>query len=230
MTAVTVPDKLRDVLESKADSYAALLPTGYAASRLITGALVAVQQNPALAKCEPRSIATALARIAQWGLDVGDTAHLVPYGTTCQAIVDYKGLIKLMVDAGARKVEASEVYAGEAFEWEKGTAAFLRHKPTADRSGPIIAAYAIVTLPYGVTQFEVMTAEEIDAIRQAHSKQWKAGPLTYWYCRKTVLRRLSKYVRRNARLDAALAQDSERPEGVTADGEIVDAHFEVGDA
>lgn len=225
-----VPDKLRDVLESKAESYASLLPVGYGASRLITGALVAVQQNPALAKCEPKSIATALARIAQWGLDVGDTAHLVPYGTNCQAIVDFKGLIKLMVDAGARKVEAYEVYEGDVFEWERGTNARILHKPTADRSRKIVAAYAIVTLSFGVQQFEVMTAEEIDEIRQNHSKQWKSGPLTYWYSRKTVLRRLSKYVRRNARLEAALSMDGERPEGVTTDGEIVDAQFEVGDA
>ena len=105
-TAVTKKSSLKATLEERAPAYQRLLPKWYPADRLITGALVAAQANPDLVKCNPQSVAVALARVAQWGLDVGDTAHLVPYGDKCTPIADYKGLIRLMVEAGARKVEA----------------------------------------------------------------------------------------------------------------------------
>lgn len=245
MTGTTVAKKeLREVLFAKADDYAAALPEGYTANRLITGALVAYQLNPDLQKCTPASIAVALARVAQWGLDVGDTAHLVPFGSTCTAVPGYTGLIQLMCLAGAKKVEAFEVYEGDRFEWELGTNAHIKHQPVAGPPGrKITHAYAIATLGRGVVQFEVMTADELEAIRQKYSKQWKSGPLTYWWARKAVIRRLAKYVVRSAspavqsRLQAALAQDVDaeplpgiRPANVTEDGEIRDVEFEVGDA
>lgn len=102
-TAVTKRSSLKATLEERAPAYQRLLPKWYPADRLITGALVAAQTNPDLGKCNPQSVAVALARVAQWGLDVGDTAHLVPFGDKCTPIADYKGLIRLMVEAGARK-------------------------------------------------------------------------------------------------------------------------------
>lgn len=202
--------------------YERLLPKGYAPERLMTGAMVAIQANPLLLKCDPKSIALSLARIAQWGLDIGDTAHLVPYGTTCTPIPDYKGLIKLMLEAGARRVEAHEVYEGDFFEYELGAYPVLRHRPVAPGArGKLTHAYACVTLRGGAVQIEVMFAEEIDALRQQHSKQWKNGALTPWYARKTVLRRASKYVPRTARLSSALDGDEQVVYADATTGEIL---------
>jgi len=198
---------LRAELERLTPSYERLLPKHYDPARLITGAMVAIAANPDLLQCDPKSVGIALARVAQWGLDVGDTAHLVPFGRQCTAIVDYKGYIRLMMQAGARKVEAHEVREGDEFEYEYGAEPRLIHRPLADRSRPITAAYAIVWLRGGVKQFEVMTADEIDAIRRAKSKQWKAGPLEGWYARKTVLRRVAKYVPKSGALEQALVTD-----------------------
>jgi recombination protein RecT len=200
---------IRAELEAFAPSFGTLLPRGYDPARLITGAMVAVTKNPDLEKCTTRSVALALARIAQWGLEVNETAHLVPYGRECTPVADYKGLIQLMMDAGARKVVAREVRDGDHFEFEYGLEERLVHRPLASRQGKILGAYAIVTLRGGVQQFEYMTAAEIDAIRQAKSKAWKQGPLTGWYAKKTVIRQVSKYVPRTARLTAVLEHDEE---------------------
>lgn len=199
--------QLKSELEKFAPSFENLLPKGYPTERLITGAMIAATRNPALFDCTKVSIATALATIAQWGLDIGHTAHLVPYGRDCTAVCDYKGLIELMCAAGARKVEAREVREGDDFEYAFGSETFLRHVPLAPSGAKIIAAWAIVTLRGGAQQIEVMTADDIDAIRKAKSKQWKNGELPYWYARKTVVRRLAKYVPRTARLQAALERD-----------------------
>lgn len=219
-TALTPRQKLKAELAVFEPSIQNMLPVGYEASRLITGALIATTHNPDLLKCQPVTIATALARIAQWGLDVGTTAHLVPYGSKCTPVADYKGLIQLMCRAGARKVEAHVVREGDPFEFAYGTDAYLRHQPKGS-DAPITHAYCIVTLRGGVTQFEVMTVAEIEAIRQKHSKSWKNGPLLPWYARKTVTRQAAKYVPQTAELLRVLDQDEVPIEAVDADGVVL---------
>jgi recombination protein RecT len=172
-----------------------------------------VSKNKDLLDCSPASVALALAVVAQWGLDIGLTAHLVPFGKVCTPIVDYKGYIELICQAGARKVEAYVVRQGDEFEVERGTNEHLRHVPKSS-TGEITHAYAIVWLRGGIPQFEVMTAEEIDAIRRSKSKSWKNGPLQSWYARKTVIRQIAKYVPKTARLQSALTTDEQEiPEG-----------------
>lgn len=219
-TALTARQQLKTELARFEPSLQAMLPKGYEAGRLITGALVAAANNPDLLKCQPSTIATALARIAQWGLDVGVTAHLVPYGSKCTPVADYKGLVALMVRAGARKVEAQVVREGDQFEYAYGTDAYLRHQPTGS-SNPITHAWCIVTLRGGVTQFEVMPVADIEAIRKQHSKQWKNGPLPAWYARKTVTRQAAKFVPQTAELVRALDEDEQVVE-LDADGVVPD--------
>lgn len=207
-SAVAVRDPLRDELQLYADRLGALVPPGTSVDRLITSALAAVQGDTtgALSRCDPKSIALALARVAQWGLDVGVTAHLVPFGTTATPVADYKGLIELMCAAGARKVEAHVVREGDDFDWQLGTDARLTHRPGKTR-GAITHAYAIITVNnMGMTQFEVMSTEEIDAIRHSRSKQWKGGTLPEWYARKTVIRRVAKYAPKHGAGAKRLAQ------------------------
>jgi recombination protein RecT len=196
-------DQLKAKLAEFAPSYEALLPKNYPVDRLITGALVSTTANPDLLNCEQISVATSLAQIAQWGLDPGVTAFLVPFGSKCTAMIGYQGYIELICAAGARKVEAHEVREGDEFSYTYGSDARLVHQPKS-KNGRITHAYCIVTLRGGVQHFEVMTAEEIDTIRQNHSKQWKRGELTYWYARKSVIRRIMKYVPKTPRLQMAL--------------------------
>lgn len=221
-TALSPRDALKQRLAQFLPSYGNLLPKGYEPERLVTGALVSVQRNPDLLKCDPMSVATALASVAQWGLDLGTTAHLVPFGKTCTPMADYKGYIELIVDAGARKVEAKEVRAKDVFEFAYGTDPYLQHRP-GPLDAPITHAYAIVTLKGGVTQFEVMTAEEIDDIRRVNSKSWSKGPLTGWYARKTVIRRIAKYVPKTKRLSAVLAGDELEPAPLEVTPEVLAA-------
>jgi recombination protein RecT len=204
---VTKRTELRTELVRYQPSIAALLPPGVNAETVITAALVSAANNTDLYNCTPQSIALACARISQWGLVPGVTAHLVPFGGTCTAVADYKGLIDLMVQSGARKVEARVVRAGDVFEYEYGLQPTLRHVPKST-TGAITHAYGVVTLARGEQQFEVMTVDEIDRIRQDKSKQWKRGEVPDWYARKTVIRRLAKYVpKASDRLLRVLSED-----------------------
>jgi phage RecT family recombinase len=198
-----------------------------------------------LQQCSPMSVLLSVAKIAQWGLEVGETAHLVPFGTECTPIADYKGLIELIIGSGtARLVEAHCVYEKEAFRLKRGTSTELEHQPIGDPKsrGAMIGAYAMFHLGRGLPSLiEYMSVSEIEEIRQSKSKQWKSGPLPGWYARKTVIRRGAKLLPKNPRLlERLAAMDDDTVEmpaalarlnGAVMDEEkVLDASWDLDDA
>lgn len=199
------------LIEATRERIAAFLPEGVNVDRVIAAVSLALndpERGRALAACDPASVVRAVGRIAQWGLEVGTTAHLVPFGQTCTPVADYKGLAELMVASGAvRHVEARAVYEHDDFVCVQGLNPDLRHQPApASRRGKIVGAYCILRLPFGRSAFEFMPIEDIDAIRLKHSKQWKSGECPAWYAAKTVVRRAAKLIPTNPRLASALAR------------------------
>lgn len=196
------------LLEPRAETLANLLPEGLRVERVIAAAQLAAYQNPDLLKCEPASIFLAVAKAAQCGLEIGTTAHLVPFGRTCTFVADYKGLIEIVRAAkGARSIDAQVVREGDRFEVTMGTNPGIVHEPRYTQGAAITHAYAVAHHGQLIPpQFVVMSAEEIDAIRTAKSKSWKSGKLEPWYAKKTVTRQLCKVLPKNAALAAALAK------------------------
>jgi phage RecT family recombinase len=237
--AVTpVPEKLKAQLARFRDSIAPLMRKGHDVERLLTLTLMSVANDEKLSQCSAMSIAKAASRIAGWGLEPGVTAHLVPFFNTkkevmeVNAIADFKGLIQLMCECGARDVDPQVVREGDHFDYGYGLNPFLEHRPKVKRSGgtKITHAYCIVTLAHNVKKFEVMTIDEIDTLRKKYSKtQGKANESLDWYCRKTVVRRVAKYVpmhgEKGQRLALAVAQDSEVQD--IADAEITPITGEI---
>ncbi|HXF25596.1 MAG TPA: recombinase RecT, partial [Gemmatimonadaceae bacterium] len=187
--------------------------------RVIASAHYAARQNPAILECTSASIIDAVSRVLMWGLEIGLTAHLVPFNTNigtkekpkwakiCTPIADYTGLAQLMVDSGAvRHVETRVVYEHDDFRYSYGLDSELYHVPTKDaaKRGKMVAAYCILRLPFGASSFEVMPVEDIEAIRQGKSKQWKNGALPAWYAKKTVVRQSAKLVPKNRKMAQAL--------------------------
>lgn len=212
------------LLEPRAETLAALLPKGLEVSRVIAAAQLAAYQNPDLLKCDPASIFLAVGRIAQWGLEVGTTAHLVPFGGKVTPVADYKGLIELVIRSkAARTVYGEVVREGDTFDVEMGTTPRIVHKPAFRKDAPITHVYAVANHGALVPpQFVVMTVAEVEAIRTKHSKQWKSGPLPAWYAVKTVVRQLCKMLPKNPALASALSRiESEDEEIVDIDtGEV----------
>ncbi|MFZ9882055.1 MAG: recombinase RecT [Phycisphaerales bacterium] len=181
---------------------APFLPEGVNVERVIAAAQLAAMSNPAIAECDPKSIVLSVARVAQWGLDIGQTAHLVPYGKTCNAIPDYRGLVEMIVRSGAaRSVEARVVREGDEFAYEYGTAKRIRHVPNAKSTARITHAYAIVTLRFQDFDFVVLDRDEIEAVR-SKSKGWSKGELESCagYAKKTAVRRVVNLIPKNAKL------------------------------
>lgn len=190
---------------------APFLPKGVDIERVIAAAQLAVMQVPALADCDPKSIVLSCAKIAQWGLDIGTTAHLVPFGKACTPVPDYRGLVEMVVRSGAaRGVESRVVREGDGFDYAYGTTLYINHQPRAKSTAKITHAYAIVRLKFQTFDFVVLDRDEIEAVR-SKSKQWARGTLEDhpWYAKKTAVRRVVNLIPKNAAL-ATLLNDVEQ--------------------
>lgn len=218
-TTVAKPTKgdwIRNTLEERADVIATLLPRHFTPERMIAAVLVAATRNEKLFQCTKASLLLSVLRVAQWGLDIGRTAHLVPFKTKqgkliCEAIPDYRGLIELCINSRhVRKMRARAVYEGEHFRAEYGLADVLEHIPHfAPEKRTLTHVYCVAWLRGGESTFEVMSRAEVEAIRAgAPSKDSDAWKKHFdEMAKKTVVRRLTKQLPQTPQLQDALGAD-----------------------
>lgn len=175
---------------------AKVLPKHLTPERMTRVALTAFLKTPKLLECSPESLTNALLICSQAGLEPdGRLAHLIPYGNVVQVIFDYKGLLTLAIRNGMEAVYADKVCDEDDFQpavidGKKS----LRHVVNYRKARGEAYAYFAVCQRNGIVDFEVMTKEEVDAIRE-RSKAKGSGPWVTDYdemAKKTVLRRLSK--------------------------------------
>jgi len=175
------------------------LPKHMDPDRMARIALTVLRQTPKLNECKPESFLGALMTAAQVGLEPGPLgeAYLVPYGREVTFVPGYRGLVKLAWQSGQlESIAAHVVYAGDEFDYSYGLTPTLVHKPALRDRGDVIAAYAVATFKHGGNAFEIMSREDIEAIRK-RSKASGSGPwVTDWneMARKTVMKRLSKWL------------------------------------
>lgn len=238
-TAVAKRDNLAAYLEEKARYMNAALPKHMTPERLARVAITAISSNPRLLECTRESLALALIEAGQLGLEphgVMGQAYLVPYynGKTkryeAQFQVGYRGLIDLARRSGQiTKIEARVVREGDEFLYEYGLRPQLVHRPDPTSQGEMTHVYAIAWLKEGEPIFEVMTRDQVEAIRR-RSKAADSGPWVTDYeamARKTAVKRLAKYLPLSPEAEAAIEADNRRDVGQIV--RITDAGLEVED-
>lgn len=177
------------------------VPKHLNADRMARIAATEVRKNKALLNTEPTSFLGSVMQAAQLGLEPGSAlgqAYLVPYGNQCQLIIGYKGMIDLARRSGqVLSLNAYAVREGDDFKFQLGLKPDIHHVPSleADRiKKPITYVYAVATLKGGGYQFEVMSRAEVEAVKA------KAKSKNIWtnyfeeMAKKTVIRRLFKYL------------------------------------
>lgn len=202
------------------------LPRHLNPDRMTRIALTEFRKNPRLAECDPRSVFAAVIMASQLGLEPGlmGQCYLIPYKTECQLIPGYQGLLDLVRRTGkVRRIEAQVVYERDHFIYRTGLNVTLEHEPLldGDRGEPRLA-YAVAEFADGGHHVEIMTRAEIEGIRDRGSnsqnaKRW--GKKTPWdtdadqMWRKTVLRRLCKFLPKSVELATALSLDEAAGQG-----------------
>lgn len=228
----TIDDRraeLRTELQQQLGIMAATGVGGMDPKKMAGLALTFFTRTPALWECTPVSIARAIVEANQYGLDLlFGSVYLVPYRNRqsgqkeAQLIVGYRGLATLARRSGeVSRIRARVVYQRDTFSFAYGLSEHLDHVPYQPRQGddldpgPMTHVYAIAEFTDGGTQFDVMTAAEVYAIRARSKGAFDgSGNLTGpWLTdegemsKKTVLRRLSKSL--PLTVEARQALDSE---------------------
>jgi recombination protein RecT len=124
------------------------------------------------------------------------------------------GILKRIRNSGeVASAEAHVIYENDRFVWRQGMDASVIHEPKfpGPRGNPI-GAYAVAKFKDGSDPlFEVMDVEEINRVR-AVSKSKDNGPWVSWWsemARKTVFRRLSKWLPNGADIADVLGRAEE---------------------
>ena len=165
------------------------------------------------------SIAAAFMKCAELGIEPdGRRAYLIPYKNDVQLIIDYKGIAELAMRSGyISNIHADKVCEEDKFEYNIGM--IERHQIDFRKPrGEAYAYYAIVTFKDGTKKCEVMSKDEIDKIKE-RSAAWGAWLKWKKICpwntdydemaKKTVFKRLSKWLPQSPELRKAIEIDGE---------------------
>jgi recombination protein RecT len=216
---MTTKDKIatvRQLVERQLPEIRRAVPRGIDPQRFARVALTTFQNVPALLDCTPASLLGAVMQAAAWGLELDPVlgmAYLIPYREKCQLIIGYQGLIELARRSGdVRNVIARAVYANDKFEYRYGTTEVCIHEPFrgAER-GELAFVYAVASLATGEKVFDVMDMHEVERHRD-RSMAKNSGPWKTDYeamAKKTVVRRLCKFLPRSVELGQALQLDEQ---------------------
>jgi recombination protein RecT len=231
MSVTTQPkpvDLLRSQLTRMASEFANALPSHIKPEKFQRVVMTVVQQQPDLLSADRGTLLAACTKCAADGLvPDGREAALVIFNTkkkidgtekwvkAVQYMPMLGGILKRARNSGeiagiiVNVVHEADEFLQRPDDFEKP----LEHRPPklGVSRGKVIGAYALAKLKDGTVMHEVMDREEIEKVRAA-SRSKDSGPWVQWWdqmARKTVFRRLSKYLPMDAEADDLMRRDDQ---------------------
>lgn len=225
-TKVAVKENtIKSILNSEGfkSAIASIIPKHITAERMARTGIMALTKTPKLATCTKESFINCMMTLSQLGLEPdGRRAHLIPYenrnaGTCeCTLIVDYKGFVDLVYRSGSvSNIHADIVCENDTFEYDMGE--IKTHKIDFKKPrGSMYAVYCRVTMKDGTSKCEVMSKDDVDAIRK-RSRAGSSGPWVSDYnemAKKTVFKRCFKWLPIATEIKDAIEED-DKFDGIT---------------
>lgn len=207
--------QFRSELMAMTPEFANALPSHIKPEKFQRVVMTVVQLQPDLLRSDRRSLFASCIKCAADGLiPDGREAALVVFGGKVQYLPMFTGIQKRARNSGEiASIQAHVIYENDEFTWQQGIDAEVTHKPKfpGDRGKPI-GAYAIAKFKDGSDpQIEVMDVDAIERVRKV-SRASGSGPWVQWWdemARKTVFRRLSKWLPLDAETDELMRRDDE---------------------
>lgn len=207
--------QLRGQINAMTGEFRNALPSHIAPEKFQRVVMTVVQQNPDLMKADRQTLLASCLKCAADGLiPDGREAALVIFSNKVQYMPMLAGLQKRVRNSGEiASVQAHIIYENDHFVWRQGLDGYIEHTPLfPGHRGKAIGAYAIAKFKDGSDpQFEVMDVEAIERVRSV-SRGKNGGPWAQWWdemARKTVFKRLSKWLPMDAEVDELLRRDDE---------------------
>lgn len=219
----------------------AALPKHMTPDRMLRIALTELRRVPGLALCEPMSFLGAIVQCAQLGLEPGSGlghAYLIPFRNTkagiteCQLITGYRGLIELARRSGqVDSISSRIVWPEDVFEYAYGTSEYIKHIPAKleGDAKEFTHAYAVAKLKGSdFPQFDVMTVAELKRHAERYGKKNPVWQTDFReMARKTVVRRLAKYLPQSPELvRAQVIEDAAQTDDGQANWLVIDPDYQ----
>lgn len=213
MANLPAVQEVRTAIEKMAPQFKAALPGHVSVEKFVRVTLTAVQTNPQLLEADRRTLFAAATKAAQMGLlPDGREGAIVTFKNQAQWMPMTAGIMKLVRNSGEISTwSVQAVYENDSFEFALGDDEHITHKPTLASRGKLIAVYSIVTMKDGEKSREVMSVEDVEAIRK-RSRSANAGPWVSDFAemaKKTVVRRHSKRLPLSTDIDGVIRDDDE---------------------
>ena len=213
MSNLPAVQEVRGALEKMAPQFKAALPAHVSVEKFVRVTLTAVQTNPQLINADRRTLFAAATKAAQMGLlPDGREGAIVTFKDQAQWMPMTAGIMKLVRNSGEISTwSVQAVYENDQFDFMLGDDEHITHKPALSNRGKLIAVYSIVTMKDGEKSREVMSVEDVDAIRK-RSRSANAGPWVTDYAemaKKTVVRRHSKRLPLSTDIDGVIREDDD---------------------
>ena len=207
-------------LQPYGGQFRTVLPKKIDLDKFMNTVVGAVQSNPDLLKCDKASIYAACQKAAQDGLLLdGREAALVKFGPACQYMPMVNGVLKKMRNSGEiSTISAQTVHENDAFSFNPAMEDAPNHKPDwFGNRGKMIGVYAIAKMKDGGTVVEIMNQEQLDKVRSVSraGNDKDGNPMGIWkkwpdeMAKKSVLRRISKYLPSSADAQQMFTHDNE---------------------
>jgi recombination protein RecT len=232
---------LENQLQPLAPHFAQVLPKTLPVERLIRTIVISAQRLPKLLECDRQSLFNAAMSAACLGLEVDGVtgqAYLIPFKGRAQLVVGYKGYNTLAARSGIT-ITGAVVREGDEFDYQLGSAAFVRHRPRTSK-GRITHAWACAQTMDRPAVVEVLDIDELMAVKAKSpgaarsDSPWNDPSIGFpAMCQKTAKRRLARSMPLNvmqqaARMDEAVDEQGapawiSPDKGLVIDGEFSDA-------
>ncbi len=191
-----------EALTDKLISVESALPADFNRTRFVQNCLALMNEHPELAKVNKNAVIQGLLKGGFLGLDYANKeCYLIPYGNTVNFQTDYKGECKFVKRYAIRPIK--DIYAKVVRTGDEFVEKIVNGLPTIDfkplpfNGNEIIGAFAVVLYKDGGIDYETMSTDAIQSVRNnyskaSNSKAWKAS--FDEMAKKTVLRRLCKHI------------------------------------
>lgn len=200
----------------------ALLPKDIGAEQFRAALFLELSGRPELQDCSQDSLRDCVIKSATYGLLPGRDCHFLPFKNkggggrkTATYVPNYFGIILALERTGKiRRAFAHPVHEGDVWEFDL----FLDrpvHKPATTlgkKPGKELFYYGAIMFKDGTCAFEVLTLEDLDAIKK-RAPAHESGPWVtdrVMMCRKSAIKRVSKYVKLTPEQRGLLEEDDER--------------------